>query len=156
MKEKDSKIEHTHQLILHVEREDNSYGPLQTGSYAACNYLDDYFQKRNAYTKSRLQAVLDGKISPIAYYADLVELPEGDLASRVGLSKRRVRQHLKPEGFAKLNLKMLKRYADVLTIPVSMLLQIFDYDPKEIEIRQSVTDQNYLTLVSLKKKSKDE
>ena len=30
------------QLILYAEKEDNTIGPVQTGSYLAGNYLDEY------------------------------------------------------------------------------------------------------------------
>jgi hypothetical protein len=149
VKEKDSKIEHSHQLILYVEKEDASYGPLQTGSYMACNYLGDYFEKRQTFLKNRRQELLDGRISPIAFYMDLVELAEGDLASRVGMSRRKVRYHMTPEGFAKLTLKTLLRYAEVLTVPPAMLLQILEYDPARIQVSHSPTQQELFTLIHI-------
>ncbi|MEN8190015.1 MAG: hypothetical protein ABFS19_09235 [Thermodesulfobacteriota bacterium] len=156
MKKKEGQVDHEHQLILYVEQDDESYGPLQTGSYAASNYLDDYLQKRQKYTGHRLQELLDGQISPIAYYADLVELAEGDLAIRVGLSRRKVRKHYTPEGFSGLSVKLLQRYAEVLTIPVAMLFQVFDYEQEQSTVKSGSTAQQYLSRTIIRTKDENE
>ncbi|MNY64298.1 hypothetical protein D3C86_2013870 [compost metagenome] len=46
------------------------------------------------------------------------------LASYVGLWKWRVKRHFKPEVFAKLNDKILKKYADAFDISVAELKNI--------------------------------
>ena len=46
MKEKDARVDFEQQeLIMYVEREDGSYGPIQTGSYISANFLDDFWTK---------------------------------------------------------------------------------------------------------------
>lgn len=134
MKEKDSKIEHGHQLILYVEKEDHTYGPLQTGSYMAGNYLDDFFEKKDKLKKKRLDELIDGKISPLAYYKDLVDIGEGDLALRVGVSRRKLRSHMTPEGFARIHVRLLEKYAEVFGVPVAQLFQIVLCDDKRVEV----------------------
>ena len=47
MKEKDGYVDcPQQQVILYVEKEDGTYGPIQTGSYITSNFLDDYELKR--------------------------------------------------------------------------------------------------------------
>ena len=43
------------------------------------------------------------------------------LATYVGLPKRKVRKHLQPAGFAKMDERILCRYADLFGIPVEAL-----------------------------------
>ena len=52
MKEKDSRVDNSHQLVLYVEKEDQTYGPVQTGSYMVENYLDDLFEKKAGSSRS--------------------------------------------------------------------------------------------------------
>ncbi len=139
MKEKDSRVENTHQLVLYVEKEDQSYGPVQTGSYMVENYLDDFFEKKDKLKRERLQELQQGHISPLAYYKDLVEIGEGDLALRVGVSKRKLRQHMTPEGFAKVNVQQLSRYAIVFGIPVAQLFQIILCESEQIILKNKPT-----------------
>ncbi len=134
MKEKDLKIDHSHQLILYVEKEDQSYGPMQTGSYMADNYLDDFFEKRDKLRQQRLEELVRGEISPLAYYKDLVEIGEGDLAVRVGVSKRKLRYHMTPKGFSTISVALLEKYAEVFGIPVAQLFQIVLCDDERIEV----------------------
>ncbi len=156
MKEKDSRIENSHQLVLYVEKEDQTYGPVQTGSYMVENYLDDFFNKKNKLQQERLQELVQGQISPLAYYKDLVEIGAGDLAIRVGVSKRKLRQHMTPQGFAKVNIELLRRYAVVFGIPVAQLFQIILCDDGNIVFRneQTTLPEVIVSRISIDTKSK--
>ena len=154
MKEKESKIDHSHQLILYVEKEDHSYGPLQTGSFLASNYLDDFFDKMNKLKQKRLDELIAGKISPLAYYKDLVDIGEGDLAIRVGVSRRKLRSHMTPEGFAGITVSLLEKYAEVFGIPVAQLFQIVLCDDERIEMKTEKTGLSQVIISRLTKKDK--
>jgi hypothetical protein len=65
--------------------------------------------------------VLQGKLSPIAYYMQKNIMDVKLLASYIGLPKWKVRRHLKPSGFTKLDAVVLRRYADLFSIPVEAL-----------------------------------
>lgn len=125
MKEKDSIIDNNHQLILYVEKDDQTYGPVQTGSYMVENYLEDFFDKKEKRRSQILHELIAGGISPIAYYKELVDIGEGDLARRAGISRRKLRLHMTPKGFARINVALLERYAVIFGIPVAHLFQIF-------------------------------
>lgn len=70
------------------------------------------------------QKVLDGKLSPIGYYIEKNIMDVSLVASYMGIWSWRVRRHLKPRRFNKLNEDMLKKYADVFNITVEQLLDI--------------------------------
>jgi hypothetical protein len=71
--------------------------------------------------KETRQQILQGKLSPIAYYMEKNIMDEKLLATFIGLPKWKVRRHLKPDGFAKLDEKVLQRYAEIFDIPVGSL-----------------------------------
>lgn len=152
MKEKDLKINHSHQLILYAEREDHSYGPIQTGSYMADNYLDDFFEKKNKLKETRLKELVEGKISPLAYYKDLVEISEGDLAVRVGISRRKLKLHMTPEGFSGITVSLLEKYAEIFGVPVAQLFQIVLCDDDQIEVRYEETGLSQVIISRISRK----
>ena len=67
------------------------------------------------------QQVLQGKLSPIAYYMEKNIMDVKLLASYIGLPKWKVRRHLKPSGFTRLDENVLQRYADIFSIPVEAM-----------------------------------
>ena len=153
MKEKDVYVEFKpHQLVLYVEKDDDSFGPMQTGSFMAKNYLDDYFEKVEKWEKSLREQLKKGEISPVYYYMILQSFGEGDLASRAGVSKRKLRQHFQMSNFIKLKLAQIKKYAEAFDIPVASLFQLIlsKHDEKrKISIKQTVTQNPYFIITKV-------
>jgi len=119
MKEKELYVDFkAQQSIYYVEKDDASYGPIVSGSYLSKNYLSDFFEKRKKQELSLREQLKKGKISPVYYYLVMQEYGEKDLASRAGVSVRKLKQHCKMENFVKMPLKVLKKYADAFDIPV--------------------------------------
>jgi hypothetical protein len=67
------------------------------------------------------QQVLSGELSPIAYYMEKNLMDLKLLADYAGLPKRKVRKHLKPERFIKLDDKVMLKYADTFGISIETL-----------------------------------
>jgi hypothetical protein len=67
------------------------------------------------------QRVLSGELSPVAYYMEKNLMDPKLLADYSGLPKRKVKKHLKPDHFRKLDEKILMRYAETFGISVDML-----------------------------------
>ena len=70
------------------------------------------------------QQVLQGKLSPVAYYMHLKLMDIGMLASYMGKWKWTVKKHLTPKGFASLSEGMLQKYADVFQISIHDLKNV--------------------------------
>jgi hypothetical protein len=113
-----------HQLILYAEKEDNSIGPVQTGSYLAGNYLDEFYRIWGNLEKELFEQVLKEEISPVERYRSLEELSVSELAARAGIPRRKVKKHLKYKHFMKASVGELQKYADVFNIPVANFFQI--------------------------------
>jgi hypothetical protein len=125
MKEKDIYIEYkTHEIILYAEKEDESYAPVVCGSYAAKHHLDEFFRLKENLDISLKQKLREGKISPIYYFMLMQDMGPGDLAKRVGISKRKLGKHFKPDVFAKLSDAMLQKYAVVFGVSVDQIKEI--------------------------------
>lgn len=125
MKEKDILTDFKdHQLILYAEKEDNSIGPVLTGSYMAGNYLDEFYHIWGNFEKELSEQMLSKKISPVARFKSLEELSLSELAARAGIPKRKVKKHLKYKFFLKAKVDDLQRYADVFNIPLANFFQI--------------------------------
>jgi hypothetical protein len=125
MKEKDGYIDcPEQQVILYVEKEDGSYGPMQTGSYLTKNFLGDYELKRKHLEESLKSEVLSGKHSPVYYFMVLEDLSLSELASRVNLRKSKVKKHLEPKHYQLLSGAVLEKYAEVFNIKVPDLLNL--------------------------------
>jgi len=52
------------------------------------------------------------------------DMGPGDLAKRVGISKRKLRKHFKPDIFAKLDDSTLQKYALVFGLNVEQIMEI--------------------------------
>jgi len=124
MKEKDAKAGAGHRFIVYVEKEDSTYGPVETRSLMVENCFDDYLLKRKHLEERCLERLRNGEISPVACYMELINISEADLACRAGVSRRKLRKHMTPEGFAGIELALAARYAEVFGVPTANLFQI--------------------------------
>ena len=65
--------------------------------------------------------VAAGEASALEYFMKLRLMDSGLLAQNMGLSRWRVRWHLRPQRFAALNDNWLARYAECLDVDVALL-----------------------------------
>jgi transcriptional regulator with XRE-family HTH domain len=127
MKEKDVLVDfQAQQFIIFAEKSDGSFSPVQTGSYMSKNHIDDFYKIVDNLNKSLIEKLKKGVISPIYYFMSIEDLTIPELAARVGISKSSLRKHLDPKGFNKISVSQLKRYANVLNIPLANLFQIIN------------------------------
>jgi transcriptional regulator GlxA family with amidase domain len=117
MKEKEIKVDaKAHEVVLFVEKEDEQYAPVQSGSFIVENYLDDFLEKKKNLEQQLREELQKGAISPVYFYMILQDMGPGDLAKRVGISQRKLKKHFRPEVFAKLNEKMLAKYSEIFGV----------------------------------------
>jgi DNA-binding XRE family transcriptional regulator len=125
MKEKDAYIDFKdHQLILYTEKDDDTYGPTQTGAVSSADHLDDFRTKWKHLEDSILLRIKSGETSMVYYFMMLQELTSSELASRIGISKSKVEKHFQPKNFEKASLQTVRKYAEVFNVPVANLFQL--------------------------------
>jgi hypothetical protein len=82
--------------------------------------LDDLKEKEN----EAKEEYFEGKLSPLAFYMYKKRMDLPMLSCIVGMCKWRVKRHFKPSIFAKLNKKILGKYAEALDMDMKSLLVI--------------------------------
>ena len=78
-----------------------------------------------------LARVRAGELSALAYHMARRQMDVAMLAGYSGISRLRIRWHLRPRVFARLPEALLRRYADALLLPVDELRRIPDRDSHE-------------------------
>jgi hypothetical protein len=84
-------------------------------------------------TEEARQKVLSGKYSPLVFYMELNIMDIKILADYAGISKWRVRRHLKMRNFKKLKQDMLAKYAEIMNMTPDELTDINRI--REIELK---------------------
>lgn len=148
MKENDLKIEiNEHPLAMFAEKEDGTYGAVETGSYMVENYIEDFWKKQLHFKNSALEKLKSAQISPIAFYMEIFNMAEADLASRVGIGAGKVKKHCTMEGFEKVKMGLLKKYADVFDITVAEFFRLDPFPPKDQAEKVIKTENEYVIVV---------
>ena len=65
--------------------------------------------------------ILEGRLSPLAYHMERNHMNPTLLGKYAGISRWRVKRHLKPRVFSRLGQETLKRYASVFNISTETL-----------------------------------
>ena len=142
MKEKDAYIDYEpQQLIMYVEKEDGSYGPIQTGSYISKNYLDDFWDKMMKLRNSLLEKLKKNEITPIYFYKLIHDFNDVELSRRTGIPVYKVKRHQKLKSFKSVKLSEMQKYAYAFDIPVSNLLQAIVVEDNEDKAESDVMEQ---------------
>jgi len=81
-------------------------------------HLANMFDEWAAEAKERVKK---NQSSPIEYFMYYYGLDLPTLAQQMGLSQRKVKKHMKPDVFEKLDEKTLKQYASLFQIDVAAI-----------------------------------
>jgi hypothetical protein len=125
MKEKDIKSEPNKQtFVMYAEKEDGSYGTIESGSFLIENDLDDFWAKMEHMERNMRTKLENGEISVIQYFMVIEGLTPTELSSRAGIQLSRVKKHLTIQGFEKITIAELLKYCGVFNVPMANLFQI--------------------------------
>ncbi len=78
----------------------------------------------NEQVEKTKQQVIEGKLSPIAYYMEKCIMDVKLVSQYTGIPKRKIRKHLNPDVFIKLNPAEIEIYAKVFNISNTDLMDI--------------------------------
>ncbi len=108
--------------LCYAVDENGNYTTVQSSGWdvksVALDESMNLIQERIEQTKKE---IVEGKLSPIAYFMEFNKMDLPLLASYVGIHKWFVKRHFNPKRFKKLSLKTLKKYADAFDISVEEL-----------------------------------
>ncbi len=109
------------ELLYATDENGNYTTTLSTGWEPKTIALSNSIDEINERIAEARQQVLDGEVSPIVYFMEVNKMDLTILSSYVGFWKWRVKRHFKPNVFAKLNDKILQKYADTFEISIEEL-----------------------------------
>lgn len=109
------------ELLYATDENGNYTTTLSTGWEPKTIALSNSIDEINERIADAKQQVLDGEVSPIVYFMEVHKMDLTILSSYVGFWKWRVKRHFKPSVFAKLNDKILKKYADTFGVSIEEL-----------------------------------
>ena len=103
--------------VTYAVDENGNYVPVLSKGWKPKNdALSLAWEEINEKAEKVLEKVREGRASPIAYFMELRMMDVKMLSQYTGYSKWRVRRHLKPKGFGRLDEDRLKLYAEVFDI----------------------------------------
>ncbi len=109
-------------LVNYAVDEKGKIIPVQCSGWdvqvLAMNNLAGMFDEWAAEAKERVK---NNQSSPIEYFMFYFGLDLPTLAQQMGFSQRKVKKHMKPEVFEKLDGKILEQYAGLFQIDVAAL-----------------------------------
>jgi len=109
-----------------VDENGNYVTVLSTGWMPKNAALKQAWDVVNEKVEEIKQQVLNGKLSPIAYFMEKNIMDMKLLSQYTGISKWRIRRHLKPKIFSKLDDGTLGKYASAFEIPVASIKNFRD------------------------------
>ncbi|QSW91250.1 MULTISPECIES: hypothetical protein [Flavobacterium] len=108
--------------LLYATDENGDYTTtLSSGWEPKTIALSNSIDEINERIADARQQVVNGEASPIVYFMEVNKMDLTILSSYVGFWKWRVKRHFKPSVFAKLNDKILKKYADTFEVSIEEL-----------------------------------
>lgn len=120
--------------LNYVVDKDGHYTSKQSSGWQPKNEaMQLAWEQVHEQTEEIRNQVFAGKLSPIAFYMAMNIMDVAILASYTGISRWKVRRHLKMKHFKKLKPEILSKYAGVLNITVAELVNTDRI--REIEIK---------------------
>ena len=111
--------------ITYAIDDTGNYTPVISEGWEVKNdALDITWEVIDEKCKKIREKVLAGELSPLAYHLEKHIMNIGLLAKYMGLAKRTVKKHLKPEEFKELDNSVLQQYAEVLRISIEELKKV--------------------------------
>jgi len=111
--------------VCYAVDEHGNYVPVLSAGWEPKNAaMRQAWEVINEQVEEARRMVLTGKYSPLYYYMEKNMMDIRLLAEYMGLPKRKVKRHMKPSVFAKLEEEILKRYAEVFNITLGSLVNL--------------------------------
>jgi hypothetical protein len=127
--DKDNYLDKKFKTIVYAIDKDGSYTKVPSIGWEPENIaLKQAWDSINELLEQTKNKVIAGELSPIAYYMEKFQFRVKRLANLTGLPKWKVKKHLNPKGFAKINQETLVIYSNVFQISVDELIKPFKID----------------------------
>ena len=124
--DKDSSMDKNYKSIVYAIDIDGNYIKVPSVGWEPENFaLKQAWDSINENIEQAKKQVISGEISPIGYYMEKNQYTVKRLAHLAGFPKRKIRKHLNPKNFAKLNQKTFETYTTVFQITIEQFFKPF-------------------------------
>lgn len=114
--------------VMYAVDDSGSYTTVKSSGWEVEEIvLRDVVDDFKAKAEESKERILADKASPIEYFMHLKFMDLPALAHSMGWGKWRVKRHLTPQGFKRLDADVLQRYADFFNIEVDRLIRFKEY-----------------------------
>lgn len=115
--------EGTFKVVYAVDKDGNYQKVSSKGWEPENTALNQAWEVINDKVDDARKSVRDGKLSPLGFHMEKNIMTPSLVAEYMGFSSRKVKKHLDPSAFNKLDEKTLEKYADVFRISVEEFLK---------------------------------
>ncbi len=120
--DKSNLSEHNIKEICYAVDDSGNYGTALSSGWEAKTIIQKQtIDSINQRIEEAQQKVRQGEASPILYFMELHKMDWQILSGYVGMWQWRVKRHIRPDVFKKMNYKLLNRYAEAFDITIEEL-----------------------------------
>jgi hypothetical protein len=113
----------TYKTVVYAIDDDGEYVKVKTSGWEPEDIAHEQaWEQINKRIEDTKKKVLQGELSPLAYYMEKSIMTPKRLAAMAELPVRKVKRHLKPKGFKKIKEKYITIYAEVFDISTEELI----------------------------------
>lgn len=120
---KDNLHKGTYKTVVYAVDDNGEYVRVKTSGWEPEDIAHEQaWEQINERIENTKKRVLKGELSPLAYFMEKSIMTPRRLAAMANLPARKVKRHLKPKHFKKINQKYLDIYAKVFDISIEELI----------------------------------
>ncbi len=120
----DNMLEGAVKKVVYAVDQDGTYQKVSSEGWEPENIaLSQAWEVINEKVEQARTDVAEGRLSPIAYHMEKNIMTPSLVADYMGFSSKKVKKHMEPACFNKLDEATLKKYAEVFQITLSELLK---------------------------------
>jgi hypothetical protein len=112
--------------------------------------IDQLYQTRAKEFALLKEQLLNGEISPIKLFMQNQMLEIKDVALRMKISVSKVKKHLTPEGFTKIDIQTLQKYAKVFGLSIVDFFQFINVDD-QVQVRMDPYPNRLIQVLEIRK-----
>lgn len=122
VREKGDQYDGRHRVVYYTPDEQGRCTPQHVKSEFD-DQIASYYELRVAELQRLQERLLSGEISPIGFFIQYCNMTVQDTAARMRSSQSKVRRHMTPDGFERVKVATLQRYARIFDIAVGDFFQ---------------------------------
>lgn len=124
--------------IVQYDTDDDGHCAPQLAPSNIEDVIDSYYVQRDKEFHRLHELLFAGQLSPIGFFLRWQLMTVPDVAARMKLRQSKVKRHLTPQGFQRIDVETLQRYARIFDVTVGDFFQFTQVDEDlAVDIRHS-------------------